>query len=370
VHDWLDLLPIESLEPLLAGLAARWRETLGAERVVVSSLSSERTALVAGWADLEGHGAERWELPVAVATWTDALVVPLIGEYPRLARIEDTWSRGLGPEAGPLAGVHVQGDPPSEALLATLVKPTQRLLTQGRLVDRLVHDALAEKLEAMAEFAAGAGHEINNPLATINGRVQLLLKDETDPERRRSLTVIGGQAYRVRDMIGDAMLFARPPVPQPTLVDAAAVVRRVGETLREDFDETSPQLVVAADEPVTVFADEMQLAIVVTELVRNALHAAGDSGRVTVAVSGREGRNGLPPHGEIVVTDDGPGLTDLDRRHLFDPFYSGRQAGRGLGFGLSKAWRIVRLHGGRIDVDSTAGATAARVTWPAPRREM
>ena len=72
----------------------------------------------------------------------------------------------------------------------------------------------AAKLEALAEFAAGAGHEINNPLATIIGRAQLLLKDERDPQRRQMLLAIGAQAYRIRDMIGDAMLFGRPPSPE------------------------------------------------------------------------------------------------------------------------------------------------------------
>ena len=74
------------------------------------------------------------------------------------------------------------------------------------------------KLEALAEFAAGAGHEINNPATTIAGRATLLLRDETDPIRRQALKTIGGQAYRIRDMIGDLMLFARPPEPQPVFL--------------------------------------------------------------------------------------------------------------------------------------------------------
>ena len=73
---------------------------------------------------------------------------------------------------------------------------------------------LQAKLEALAEFAAGAGHEINNPVATIVGRAELLLKGETNPERRQALLTIGAQALRIRDMIGDLMLFARPPKPE------------------------------------------------------------------------------------------------------------------------------------------------------------
>ena len=85
----------------------------------------------------------------------------------------------------------------------------------------------AAKLEALAEFAAGAGHEINNPLATIIGRAQLLLKDERDPQRRQMLLSIGAQAYRIRDMIGDAMLFGRPPAPELADVNLADAVSSV-----------------------------------------------------------------------------------------------------------------------------------------------
>jgi hypothetical protein len=68
----------------------------------------------------------------------------------------------------------------------------------------------------------------------------------------------------------------------------------------------------------------------------------------------------------LAVVDNGPGLTDLEREHLFDPFFSGRQAGRGLGFGLPKAWRIITLHGGRIEFEASAmGGAKFIVHWPA-----
>ena len=68
-----------------------------------------------------------------------------------------------------------------------------------------------------------------------------------------------------------------------------------------------------------------------------------------------------PLGAEVLVADDGPGIKPEERRHLFDPFYSARQAGRGLGFGLSKAWRIVTGHGGSIEVESEPGEGAVFV---------
>ena len=81
-------------------------------------------------------------------------------------------------------------------------------------------------------------------------------------------------------------------------------------------------------------------------MCKNSLEAIGHGGRVEI----RLGING--DHVEIQLLDDGPGILPEQKRHLFDPFYSARQAGRGLGLGLSKCWRIVTNHGGRIDVSS------------------
>src|SRR5882724_7696375 len=94
---------------------------------------------------------------------------------------------------------------------------------------------LAElKLRALAEFAAGAGHEINNPVGTVVGYVQQLLAGETDPDRRHALATIGAQAYRIRDMIGDVMLFARPPQPRREQLDLTAVMNDVLSQFRAE----------------------------------------------------------------------------------------------------------------------------------------
>lgn len=212
------------------------------------------------------------------------------------------------------------------------------------------------KLRALAEFAAGAGHEINNPVATIVGHVQRLLREETDAERRQALLTIGAQAYRIRDMIADVMLFARPPEPRLATVELAAIVRDVVEQARKDH----PSLCFEADVPsdLLIHADSTQVAVVISELVRNAIQATQPPGTIRLRVEKVSGSVRLR------VTDPGHGLSDLDREHLFDPFYSGRQAGRGLGFGLCKCWRIMILHGGAIEAASQHGETTFTVIFP------
>jgi signal transduction histidine kinase len=233
--------------------------------------------------------------------------------------------------------------------------------TVGRAESREFETA---KLAALAEFAAGAGHEINNPLATIVGRVQTLLKHEQDPGRRQSLATIAAQAFRIRDMIGDLMVFARPPAPvceRLILNDAVrAIVERFADAARERF------LTLTFHTDTTVFAtvDPTQLKVVLSELVRNSLDAVPPSTgdiRISVAATTIDGR----PFAVTIVSDNGRGLSETERAHLFDPFYSGRDAGRGLGFGLCKCWRIVGNHGGWIDVESNLGVgTTFRVFWP------
>src|SRR5213593_1788150 len=98
-----------------------------------------------------------------------------------------------------------------------------------------------EKLAALAEFAAGAGHEINNPLAVICGRAELL-REETHPERRRDLATIHAQARRIYEMIADLMLFARPPQPALAPVDLDGLLVELARDLEPRCREQGVEL--------------------------------------------------------------------------------------------------------------------------------
>jgi signal transduction histidine kinase len=214
-----------------------------------------------------------------------------------------------------------------------------------------------EKLDAMKELAYGASHEINNPLANIAARAQTLLDDEQDPQRRQKLIAIHRQAMRAHEMISDLMLFARPPKLNLTSFSLPELIRKVIAGLTTLAKERAVQVdFVDSELSGEVVADETQLSVALHAVVKNALEAVDDGGRVSIAVRGSDA--GDRPCLEVVVADDGPGISADVRRHLFDPFYSGREAGRGLGFGLSKCWRIVTDHGGQIVVGCPAGGGA------------
>ena len=257
--------------------------------------------------------------------------------------------------------------------LSTVASRSQRL---SELEQRFELELEAAKLESLAEFAAGAGHEMNPPLAVISGRAQLFLRSEEDPERRRELAVINRQALRVHEMIADMMHFARPTQPRSQEFDWSTWLDEVLEGLQPLAGERQATLLrEGAVEPLLGWGDAVQLTIALRAVCLNSLeNFVEPAGRVAVSLV----RTSAPGHvsrenessgwAMICVKDNGPGLSPETRRHAFDPYFSGRSAGRGLGLGLSKCWRIVTNHGGHVDLESIPSeGTTCRLWLPLDR---
>jgi len=223
-----------------------------------------------------------------------------------------------------------------------------------RDVDDLQH-ALAEqvagegerlqsrKLNALAEFAAGAGHEINNPLAVISGQAQYLLGHEAEEPRQRALQTIIGQTHRIHQILNELMQFARPSRPQRQSIDLAAIVREVVTSLADLAEQRQVRLVCPDSGSVHVHADPRQVGTALTCLLRNAIEAAPAEGWAGVRTE-----NSDSEQVDVIIEDSGDGPPSALRDNLFDPFYSGRSAGRGRGMGLPTAWRLAREQGGDV----------------------
>ena len=233
------------------------------------------------------------------------------------------------------------GSESSSAVILGLLNERQR--ARGDFDQRLQDS----KHVAMKQLAYGASHEINNPLANISTRAHTMLAGETDPDRRFQLAVIHEQAMRAHDMISDMMLFAHPPALRPESVDVRDMLRKL---VRELESNLLPLIRCGASITVTVGPkvglaqlDPTQCRVALSCLIQNAAEAIRhDDGKIDLRVDLREGDLCFE------VTDNGVGIDESVQEHLFDPFYSGREAGRGLGFGLSKSWRIASLHGGSL----------------------
>lgn len=235
-----------------------------------------------------------------------------------------------------------------------------------------------EKLASLRELAYGASHEINNPLANIATRAQALLRDEHDPERQRSLAVIASQAFRAHDMIADMMFVAKPPTFPLVRTNLEPLLSRLARdwTARAEQQATRLTYQVEAGAGLFACADGQAIAVAIGALLANACEALGSGGQVTLdarrgacPATGDDRFDGNVARAEhsagitIKVSDDGPGISPQVRRHLFDPYFSGREAGRGLGFGLCKAWRIATDHGGVLTVDGELGRGATFTLW-------
>lgn len=215
-------------------------------------------------------------------------------------------------------------------------------------------DAAVEraKMAAVYQLAYGLSHEFNNPLANISSRAQALLVDEKDPERRRKLAAINAQAFRAHEMIADLMLFAKPPKIDKQPLELRALLRQAVDELAPMAAEQGTELAVETPSEMLIHADRPAFLEAIKAVLKNGLEAVGEDGRVSVSATQDDSTVA------IVIRDSGPGIPPEVRPHIFDPYFSGREAGRGLGLGLSKCWRILDEHGGRVEVDSPPGQGA------------
>jgi signal transduction histidine kinase len=225
--------------------------------------------------------------------------------------------------------------------------------------------AQASRFESLAEFAAGAGHELNNPLAVIQGRAQLLLARAADDQIRSSLKAIVDQTLRAHRMLRDLIFIARPGDPRPRLFRPADTLRGIVREFKPDSVRKNLQIQLRlAPELATLDLDRLDpdaYRHLATALVRNAIEASPEGG--TVIVSLKNDAHGLALH----VEDQGRGFDSNEAHHLFDPFYCGRRAGRGLGLGLPRVARIVAQMNGKIRFRSQPGqGTVFEVIVPAP----
>jgi signal transduction histidine kinase len=314
-----------------------------AESVAALGLSAEEVDLLV---------REALNTPPPPLSWESPVGVPLLPTVLALAA-ENRALRGVPT----LAALQRDLDELHLALENQLASESERLHTQ--------------KLSALAEFAAGAGHEINNPLAVISGQAQYLLKKVTGaecvgateeaaascamlaqrPALVTSLNTIIQQTRRIHQVLTELMQFARPSRPRKEAVDVLELVREVAASVQDSAARGQVQMVCSEDaEPLGLHADRQQLKTALACLVRNAVESAPEGGWARVQVKRAD-----PEFVELVVEDSGPGPSPAQREHLFDPFFSGRHAGRGRGLGLPTAWRLAREHGGDVRFEGRPG---------------
>lgn len=258
----------------------------------------------------------------------------------------------------------------SLALRTSQIREESRLLSeQLAQANRQLHGAQNEITQARAmagvgEMAAGAAHEMNNPLAIISGRSQLLESQLEDPAQKHAARQIHEQSHRLSRIITELMEFARPQSPKIATVDTVELIERSVHELKQEQDGEPRTIELTLGELPAVSIDAHQVGAALREIIRNAMHATDEKGRVVL-------HGAVDPTGDrvvIQVIDDGCGMDEATLHHAFDPFYSHRPAGRSRGMGLAKALRWVESSGGTIRLESHVGhGTRAMMLLPMAR---
>ncbi len=215
-----------------------------------------------------------------------------------------------------------------------------------RLQDERVR---AEKLAALGQVTAGIAHEIRNPLTAMKMTLQILLEAEPAGDRRESLSVVLKETERLQLTVDGLLAYAKPPELSLAPGDLNDVVRGALGVLEAQMKHVGVSLESRLGDLPRVALDAPRMHQVVVNLLLNAVQAAGAGGRVTVATESTGGEVRLS------VTDSGPGIPEEARPRVFEPFYSTKTGGIGLGLAVSK--RLVDDHGGRLTFDGTPGRT-------------
>ena len=239
-----------------------------------------------------------------------------------------------------------------------------------RLQTQLVQ---TEKLVSLGQLAAGAAHEINNPLTAILGFSDLLVDDQTLPEKARTVaSKIRDQARRTKTLIANLLSFARQVPAERTLLDLNTVVTNAVQLRTMDLRGGNTKIELQLESVLPgVRGDGNQLMQVFFNIVKNAteaMEAAHGGGTLTIKT--------MRDRAFVIVlfSDTGPGVKEPHR--VFDPFYTTKPVGKGTGLGLSICFGIVQEHGGRIlCYNRQEGGAVFRVELPAvlaalPPREL
>jgi signal transduction histidine kinase len=246
------------------------------------------------------------------------------------------------------------------ALLEALAGPAATAIENARLYEAALRHAeeiqrsqqqlvRSEKLAATGRLAVSLAHEINNPLQAIRNLLFLSLEPAVgEPKRHEFLEMASEETSRLITLVQQTLEFYRPAQAQVGPVDINAAVERVLSLARKKLShsEIEVELALASDlPPVNGMSD--QFAQVFLNLIVNASEAMKDGGKLRIESRVSNG------YVEIVFTDTGPGIAPEDLTHVFEPFYTTKDSGTGLGLAVS--YNIIESHQGTLSVASVPG---------------
>jgi len=263
-------------------------------------------------------------------------------------------------------------------LAAALNDMTGRFRTIRDDLDRQVRERTrqvvrGEKLASVGFLAAGVAHEINNPLASIAICAESLEtrigdifpeEDESIELVRHYLRIIQNEAFRCKDITSKLLDFSRMGPGQRERVELRGLVQEMVDLLAHHGKYKEKRLVLEPGPALTALVNPQEFKQVVLNLLVNGLDHIEPGGTVAVQIQ---------PDGawaEMIVRDDGCGMTDEVLEHLFEPFFTRRRHGQGTGLGLSISYRIIQDHHGQLEASSPGPGQGSRFRVLLPRDDL
>ncbi|MDD5326652.1 MAG: HDOD domain-containing protein [Phycisphaerae bacterium] len=254
---------------------------------------------------------------------------------------------------------------PADESLANIKTPKMAALPEPA-------PAKSDILNALAEMAAGAAHELNNPLSVISGRSQLLAQSEADPQKKQILGQIQNNAKEISAIIDDLFVFASPPAPTPALTDHRQLL---DEAIKLASKKTNVEQLNVSIEVVgnvkKLFVDSAQIAEAIANIISNAVDSYADStGPVKITACGEPGRTACGDDTgcfvKLTIADTGCGMDAETLQKATYPFFSNLPAGRKRGMGLAHAAQLIKINAGSLNITSrTDYGTTVTILLPA-----
>ena len=217
---------------------------------------------------------------------------------------------------------------------------------------------LSRRLASLGKMAAGVAHEIRNPLGTLRGFAHYFGREAGEgTEGKKYAELMVSEVDRLNQTISSLLQFARAREPQQEHIRAVELFEKLESLMTADFGAGKISYHQACSPALFLFADPDLLLQVLLNLLKNSISVTNAGGEIRL--SARQHGNGV----QIEVTDTGHGMTDEEQEKLFDPFFSTRRDGTGLGLAVSH--QIVEQHHGRIEVESKVGeGTTMKIILP------
>ena len=259
--------------------------------------------------------------------------------------------------------VHYQGKPALQVF-------ARDITVRKRLEDQLRH---SQKIEAVGRLAGGIAHDFNNLMTVITGYVGLTKKRTGNPDLvEKGLDEIWKASTRATRLTQQLIAFGRKQILQPQIIDLNLIVSNMEKMLKHLIGENIELVTIPGPDLGKVKADPGQIEQVVVNLALNARDAMPQGGRITIETinvdldeSVARGPQEIPagPYVKLLFRDEGAGMDEDTKAHIFEPYFTTKEVGKGVGLGLATVYGIIRQSGGDIQVESGLGTGTMFTIW-------